>query len=146
MIYSMKKFLVSLKSSWPIWASLLSYQLAFPARVQGQTTTWTGVCVYENDAEVATIQGLQCLLANVLSVALTILGLIGFVMMIVASLRYLLSGGNSQQVEKSKQTMTYAVIGIVVALSSFIILNLIAQFTGVTSILNFKIPSSDTQW
>jgi flagellar basal body-associated protein FliL len=84
-------------------------------------------------------------LANAV-LALTILGLVGFVMMVVASLQYLLSGSNSQQAEKSKQTMTYAVIGIVVALSAFIILNLVAEFTGVKSILNFKIPDSMTQW
>lgn len=140
----MKKKFFSFKSTLIIWLTLLSYQLAFPIKVQGQTSEWSGVCIENED--VATIQGFQCLLANILSVALTLLGLVGFVMMIVASLRYLLSGSNSQQVEKSKQTMTYAVIGIVVALSSFIILNLISKFTGVTSILNFKIPSSMTQW
>lgn len=144
----MKKTLSIVKSNLIIWGSLLAFQLAFPARAQGQTTAWTGVCVDTEggNTDVATIQGFQCLLANILSVALTLLGLVGFVMMIVASIRYLLSGGNSQQVEKSKQTMTYAVIGLIVALSAFIILNLIAEFTGVRSILNFQIPDSMTQW
>lgn len=124
------------------------WQLAFPHQAQAQTTAWAGVCVDTEggNTDVATIQGFQCLLANVLSVALTLLGLVGFVMIVVASLRYLLSGGNSQNVEKSKQTISYAVIGIIVALSAFIILNLISEFTGVKSILKFSIPDSNTCW
>jgi len=142
----MKKNLSHLKSTISSWATLTALQLAFPAIARAQTRSWTGVCISENDPDVATFSGLQCLLANILSVALTILGLVAFVMMIVASLRYLFSGSNSQQVEKSKQTMTYAVIGIIVALSSFIILNLISKFTGVESILNFTIPDSMKDW
>lgn len=129
-----------------ITASFALWQLAFPRQVGAQTTTWSGVCISEKDPDVATLQGLQCLLANVLSVALTFLGIAGFVMIVVASLRWLFMGGNTQDVEGAKKTMTFAVLGIVVALSAFIILNLVASFTGVNSILNFTIPDSNTQW
>ena len=44
--------------------------------------------------------------------------------------------------EKAKKSFTYAVVGIVVALSAFIIINLIASFTGVNIIRNFSIPTS----
>jgi hypothetical protein len=91
---------------------------------------------------VATIQGLQCLIGNVLTVAVTGIGFAGFVMMIVASFHYLLSGGNSKGKETARNTITFAVIGVVVAVSAFIILNLIAAFTGVESILEFVIPDS----
>ena len=102
---------------------------------------WKGNCVeYDN---VATVQGLGCLLANILSVAITGIGFVGFVMLLVGAFRYLVSGGNSKGTETARNTVTYAVIGLIVALSSFVILNLIAQFTGVETILNFIIPSSD---
>lgn len=103
---------------------------------------WTegpGACAYEG---VATIQGIECLLANVLSVAITLIGLAGFIMMIVGAFRYLISGGNSKETETARNTMTYAVIGLVVALASFIILNIIAEFTGIKTILEFSIPNS----
>ena len=129
-----------------IAASFVLWQLAFPRQVAAQTTTWSGVCISDKDPDVATLQGLQCLLANVLSVSLTFLGIAGFVMIVVASLRWLFMGGNTQDVEGAKKTMTFAVLGIVVALSAFIILNLVASFTGVSSILNFTIPDSNTQW
>jgi hypothetical protein len=103
--------------------------------------TWSGDCV---EGGVATIQGLRCIIANVLSVAITGIGLAGFIMLIIGGFRYLASGGNSKGAETAKNTITFAVIGLVVALSSFVILNLIAEFTGVKTILDFVIPEAGT--
>jgi hypothetical protein len=103
--------------------------------------TWTpNYCTLKG---VATIQGLQCLIGNVLSVIITIIGLAAFVMLILGSFRYMVSGGNSKGTESARQTITFAIVGIVVALSAFLILNLIAAFTGVEEIQEFKIPDSD---
>ncbi len=115
--------------------------------------TWSGDCVEVIEKTVngetviikaATIQGLRCMIANVLSVAITGIGLAGFIMLIIGGFRYLTSGGNSKGAETAKNTITFAVIGLVVALSSFVILNLIAEFTGVKTILNFVIPEAST--
>lgn len=112
----------------------------FAGQAQAQTSSWKGICV--SDSGVATIQGIQCLLGNVLSVALTGIGFAAFVMVIVAGFRYLISGGNSKGTETARSTLTYAVIGIAVALSGFIILNLLSDFTGIDSLLQFSIPTS----
>ena len=108
-----------------------------------QTTSWSGICVGGADSDVATIQGLECLIANLFTVIITLIGLAAFVMLIVGSVRWLLSGGNSSNLDKARSTMTYAIIGIVVALSAFIVINLIAGFTGVDTIKTFSIPDSD---
>lgn len=128
-----------------LWLLLASFVVV--PQAQAQTQAWTGVCVdtVGGNTDVATIQGAQCLLANVLSIAITGIGLAGFVMMIVGSFKYLLSGGNAKGIEEAKGTMTMAVIGLVVALSAFIILNIIGGFTGTGNLFtNFVIPSSDT--
>jgi cbb3-type cytochrome oxidase subunit 3 len=118
--------------------------LPTPAHAQG-VQPWSGVCVGTGDAkDVATIQGFQCILANLLSIAVSGLGLIGFVMMLIGGFTYMLSAGNSKGADTARQTITFAVVGLVVALSAFIILRLIASFTGVSTILNFTIPNSDT--
>jgi hypothetical protein len=110
--------------------------------VSAQTSAWSGVCVDTagGNTDVATLQGLQCLLANVLSIFLTVVGIAAFIMLIVAAFQFLTSGGNSQTTEKAQKAVTYAVIGLIVAVSAFAILNLIASFTGVNTILQFKIP------
>ncbi len=120
-------------------------------RAHAQTKPWAGVCVGSSDINnpaygVATIQGIECLLGNVLSVAVTLLGLLAFVMFIVGSFRFLLSGGNAKGTEEGKKTITFAIAGLVLALSAFIILNLISSFTGVQSILHFKIFDSSTNF
>ncbi len=137
----MKKNLISKLST----AAFLIFNFLFAAApVLAQTEAWEeGLCVQYG---VATIQGIGCLLANVLSIVLTVIGIAGFIMMVVGSLRWLLSGGNTQNVESAKKTMTYAVIGLVVAISSFAIINLIAEFTGVHIIKEFFIPTSDFDW
>lgn len=121
----------------------------FPSLAFAQAE-WSGVCVGGptvmggKASDVATIQGFQCLIANSFSVIITVIGLAGFVMFIFGAFQWMLSGNNSKGVDTARQSMTYAVIGIVVALSGFIIINLIAGFTGVNIIKRFVIPSSET--
>lgn len=117
-----------------------------PNKVFAQTKTWKDInshCVVD---DVATVQGLMCLVANVLSVALPLIGIAGFVMMLFGALQWMLSGGNSQSVEKARNSMVFAVVGLVLALSSFVIINLIADFTGIDIIKEFVIPTSDYDW
>ncbi len=114
-----------------------------------QTLDWTGVCVSGIGSDpaaqdVATIQGLECLIANVFTVIITLIGLAAFVMFIIGSVLWLTSGGSAEGTKKARDTLTYAVIGIVIALSAFIVLNLIAGFTGVDKIKEFIIPTSNS--
>ena len=123
----------------PFVFSFVLCALFFAQPVSAQVTQeWSGICV---EGDVATIQGLQCLIGNVLQVGVAGVGLAGFVMMIVGAFKYLLSGGNAKGVDDGQKTMTYAVGGLILALSAYFIINIIADFTGVNAILNFTIPA-----
>jgi hypothetical protein len=111
-----------------------------------QTQDWDVISTGCSENSVATIQGIGCLLANVLSVALTLIGLASFIMIIVGGFKYLAMGSNQQHAESAKKTITFAIIGIVVALSAFIVLNIVSSFTGLDSIMDFALPNSDTNW
>lgn len=131
-----------------LWLFLI---IALPNPVQAQTFQWKGVCVGSektgaNSETVATIQGFECLIANVFVVFITLIGLSGFVMFVYASFRWLLSGGDSKGTQAARNTMTYSIVGLVVALSAFIVINLIAEFTGINAIKAFRIPTSDIMW
>jgi len=136
----------TLKSVVTLSVNLFLSLFIFAGQVRAQTTTWSGVCVAGPDHDVATIQGLQCLIANIFTVFITLLGLAGFIMFLIAGIRWLTSGGNTKGMETARNTMTFAVIGLVVALSAFIVINLLADFTGVNIIRKFVIPDSTTQW
>ena len=134
-------------AAYSLLIALVLSAILFPTQVHAQSD-WSGVCVGgavgEHGKDVATIQGAQCLIANAFSVILTVIGLAGFVMFIFGAFQWMLSGSNSKGVDTARQSMTYAVIGIVVSLSGFIIINLISAFTGVNIIKEFVIPSSET--
>jgi len=147
------------KSRVSKFLSLLAFLLLLhPTKILAQTKVWeelgpelgVGMCV--NEEGVATIQGIACLIANTLSISLTLIGITGFIMLVIGSLRWMVSGGNSQNVDKAKKTITFAIVGLILAVSSYLIINLIAQFTGVNIITEMIIPSSDiglpgeTQW
>ncbi len=112
--------------------------------VQAQTQEWSAInaeCVIN---DVATVQGVMCMLANIVSVSLPLLGIAGFVMFVFGAITLLLSGGNSQSVESAKKTMTWAFAGLILALSSILIIRTVADFTGINMINRFLIPSSNT--
>lgn len=125
-----------------IVASMLSALLTFTPQAFAQPAEWTeeAGCVASTDfGDVATIRGVECLVANVLSVATTFIGLASFVMLIMGAFLYLTSGGSSKGTEAGKQTITYAVIGLIVAVLAFFALILISDFTGVDTILQFNL-------
>lgn len=54
-----------------------------------------------------------------------IVGAVAVLMLIIGGLRYVLSGGNSSNVESAKNTIFYAIIGIVVAILAYAIVNFV---------------------
>lgn len=117
-----------------------------PAVVNAQTYDWSGVCVSGEQNDVATLQGLECAIANIFTVFISLVGFAGFVMFIFGSIKLMLSGSDSNGTKSAKSILTYSVAGLVLALSAFIIINLLADFTGVQSIKTFLIPRSEWNW
>ena len=86
----------------------------------------------------AKLSELEDIFGNIVGVALELAGIVLFIMLIVGGFKYTTSGGNPQQAEAAKKTITYAIFGIVLLAMSFLILKLIQQFTGV-DFTQFKI-------
>lgn len=61
----------------------------------------------------------------IINVALGIIGLVAVVMIIVGGLNYTTSAGDAAKVKKAKDTIMYGVIGLVVALLAFAIVNFV---------------------
>ncbi len=59
---------------------------------------------------------------------LYILGFLAIIVFIVAGIMYLTSGGDETKTEKAKKWIIYAIVGVVIALSGLIIMNLIYSF------------------
>jgi hypothetical protein len=59
------------------------------------------------------------------------LGAISVIMIIIGGLRYVISGGNATAVTAAKNTILYAIVGVIVALLAYAIINFVLDsFTG----------------
>ena len=67
----------------------------------------------------------DCVLNTVINVALYFIGSISVLMLIIGGVRYTMSGGNDKAVGAAKNTILYAVIGVVVALLAYAIVNFV---------------------
>lgn len=56
---------------------------------------------------------------TVTNVLLFIIGAVSVIMLVIGGIRYTISGGDSNQVTAAKNTILYAIIGIVVAILAF---------------------------
>lgn len=68
---------------------------------------------------------------TITNVLLFVLGAISVIMIIIGGLRYVVSGGNSTAVTAAKNTILYAIVGVIVALLAYAIINFVLDsFTG----------------
>jgi multisubunit Na+/H+ antiporter MnhB subunit len=67
-------------------------------------------------------------------VLLFLIGAVSVIMLIIGGIRYTISQGDSSAVTSAKNTILYAIIGIIVALLAYAIVNFVlGSFTGGSS-------------
>lgn len=65
------------------------------------------------------------IIKNVINVLLYAVGIIAVIMIIIGGIRYVTSAGDAGQTKSARDTIIYAVAGLVVAIMSFAIVNLV---------------------
>ena len=68
---------------------------------------------------------LQAQFKNVANILLYLLGAIAVIMIIYGGIRYVTSGGDSSSIKAAKDTILYSVIGLVVAILAYAIVNFV---------------------
>lgn len=64
---------------------------------------------------------------QVTNTILYIVGIIAVVMLIIGGIKYVISGGDSKKVTDAKNTVLYAIIGLVIAFLAFAIVNFVVS-------------------
>ena len=90
--------------------------------------------------EVATIQGFECIFYNVVTVVTALAAIAVFVILVSGGFKYLTSGGDQKALEQAKGTITYGILGLVLIIAAYLILNFLSAFTGIPGLTQFKIP------
>jgi hypothetical protein len=122
---------------FPALIALITYCLLSPSYSFAAPTAWSGRCIANGD--VATIQGFECLFANILQVIVAFAGLAFFIMFIIGGFNYLFSSNDEKKVATAASTLTMAIFGLIGVIASSFILRFIASFTGI-NVLDFIIP------
>lgn len=102
-------------------------------------TPW-GDCVKEEAAQITCIVPL---FTNIVQGVLSLSGVALFVMLVLGGYNFLFSGGDQKKLEAAKGTLTSAIIGLVVIVAAYLIINAIQLFTKSTiPVTQFKLNFS----
>lgn len=74
--------------------------------------------------------GQNAVVPQIINLMLFIVGVLSVVMLIYGGIRYVLSSGDPGRVKDAKNTVLYAIIGLVVAIFAYAIINWIIQVVG----------------
>lgn len=70
-------------------------------------------------------------IGNIMSIALMIASVVALIYLIIGGYQYIVSAGNPEAVQQAKQTILWAVVGLIVAFSALAVINfLIKNLTG----------------
>jgi len=80
-----------------------------------------------SDTTTAAAKSLTEIALNTLNFLLSVVGVLGIIMLVIGGLTYITASGNEGRSETGKKIVTYAIIGIAIALASLILVTQIAK-------------------
>jgi len=98
----------------------MSMLATFVASANGLITTGTTAACSGGACGNASLNSIFGQIANIL---IFLVGAVSVIMIIIGGLRYVTSNGDAKQTEAAKNTILYSVIGIIVAIASYAIVN-----------------------
>ena len=81
----------------------------------------------------AELVGVNGVFTKITNTILYAVGIISVIMLIYGGLRYVISGGDSKKVTDAKNTIMYAIIGLIIAILSYAIVNFVINAIGGTN-------------
>ena len=88
---------------------------------QGKDQSGNASCLFGG----TTCGGGQGIFKTITNVLLFLIGAISVIMLIIGGIRYVVSGGDSSAVTGAKNTILYAIVGIVVAILAYALVNFV---------------------
>src|SRR3712207_1294203 len=137
MISKIRNMLVAFAASFAFVAPLAVPAVVYAVESDIQNNICRGVNLDLSTDCDATAQGEEAatnvseLLRRIINIFSIIVGVIAVIMIIIGGLKYITSGGDSGNVSSAKNTIIYALVGLViVALAQFIVRFVLGQASG----------------
>ena len=83
----------------------------------------SGVQAAKGSDQPANLFGDSGVFSQISNVLLFVVGAIAVIMIVIGGLRYVVSGGDSSQVQAAKNTILYALIGVIIAILAYAAVN-----------------------
>jgi len=126
------KFIKNIKPSLMIVALSVS-SFALSPLTGAQSSIQSGVDSAKGNGQPVQLFGVDGIFTTATNMLLFVIGALSVVMVIVGGIRYVVSGGNSAQVTAAKNTILYAIVGLVVAFLAYAAINfLLGSLTNTT--------------
>ena len=84
-----------------------------------------GADVTKEGNELGQAGDLETTVKNVINIILYVIGIVAVVMMIFGGFQYITSAGDAAKVTKAKNTILYGVVGLVIAILAYAIVNFV---------------------
>ena len=117
---------IAKKFSPIILAAVLVFGAAlFVSQNSYALTIFDGVNAARGNDQPTELFGVGGVLTTVTNILLFVVGALSVIMLIVGGLRYVVSGGNSTAVTAAKNTILYAIVGLVIAFLAYAAINFV---------------------
>ena len=99
--------------------------MLLPASTAGAIDACSGSDTYICKSSPESLTGSNGIFTNAISVLLYIAGTVAVIMIVVGALRYITSDGDSSKASQARLTVIYSVVGLVIAIMSYGIVNFV---------------------
>jgi hypothetical protein len=116
----MKRFITTVRA---FILALSAFLIAGATPTFAQGATQSGAQAAQGTGVPSTLFGNGGIITNITNVLLFVVGALAVIMIIWGGIRYATSGGNASNVTAAKNTILYAIVGLIIAFLAFAIVN-----------------------
>lgn len=106
---------------------------------------WSSCSVQSNGNDIPQLKCIGPLLQVIIHWAFYFVGAVAVILILYASVRFITSRGDTKQVQEARQILTYALIGLIIVLTSIALFYLITNIIGIKCIQNFGFDTCPAQ-
>lgn len=111
----------------------LAFVLLLPAAASAQVLGQSGLDVAAGRAQFGTETDIYVVIARFINGFLSIFSMVFIYFIITAGFTWMTSGGNTEKILQAKKTLQYSLIGLMIAVSAYIITKYVLRALGTTT-------------
>lgn len=90
-------------------------------------TVQDGVNAAQGSQQPSVLFGNTGVFSEITNVLLFVIGAVAVIMIVIGGLRYVISGGDAKQVQAAKNTILYALVGVIIAILAYAVVNFVSN-------------------